>query len=84
MISIIDVIETNDYSSAPGIFGLLGVTAAIVFSNFGSAYGTAKSGVGIASVGVMKPEILVKTSKLNVKNISLDELLKRLTTHFQV
>ncbi len=33
-------------ASAP-FFGFMGVTAAIVFANLGSAYGTAKSGVGI-------------------------------------
>lgn len=30
----------------------MGVTSALVFANLGAAYGTAKSGVGIASMGV--------------------------------
>merc|ERR1719375_1862864 len=34
----------------------MGVTSAIVFANLGAAYGTAKSGVGIMSMGVMRPE----------------------------
>lgn len=37
--------------SAP-FFGFMGVVSALVFSNLGAAYGTAKSGVGLASMGV--------------------------------
>merc|ERR1711981_1105683 len=32
--------------------------AALVFANLGAAYGTAKSGVGIVSVAVLKPDLL--------------------------
>ncbi|GFP85870.1 v-type proton ATPase 16 kDa proteolipid subunit [Phtheirospermum japonicum] len=38
-------------------FGFLGAAAALVFSCMGAAYGTAKSGVGVASMGVMRPEL---------------------------
>ena len=38
-------------TSAP-FFGFMGVTAALCFANIGAAYGTAKSGVGISSMGV--------------------------------
>ncbi|KAJ8325224.1 hypothetical protein BDV3_007222 [Batrachochytrium dendrobatidis] len=41
-------------------FGAMGCTAAIVFSCLGAAYGTAKSGVGICAMGVMRPELIVK------------------------
>ena len=41
-------------TSAPSS-GFMGVTSALVFANIGAAYGTAKSGVGIASMGVMNP-----------------------------
>lgn len=41
-------------------FGAMGCTAAIVFTCFGAAYGTAKSGVGIASMGVLRPDLIVK------------------------
>merc|ERR1711998_435150 len=34
--------------------------SALIFANFGAAYGTAKSGVGIASMGVQKPELVMK------------------------
>jgi len=41
-------------------FGAMGCTAAIVFTCFGAAYGTAKSGVGIVASGVLRPDLLVK------------------------
>ncbi|CAE8741924.1 unnamed protein product [Polarella glacialis] len=47
--------QTCDPSSA--FFGFVGVTSAIVFANMGAAYGTAKSGVGISSMGVMRPDM---------------------------
>ena len=39
----------------------MGVTSAIVFANFGAAYGTAKSGVGISSMGVMRPDMVMRS-----------------------
>lgn len=39
----------------------MGCVAALVFANLGSAYGTAKSGVGIVSVAVLKPDLLFKS-----------------------
>merc|ERR1712051_464386 len=42
-------------------FGSMGVVAALVFANLGAAYGTAKSGVGIVSVAVLKPELLFRS-----------------------
>ena len=47
------------YSPA-GIYGFLGVAAAITLANLGAAYGTAKAGVGICTMGVLKPEKLIK------------------------
>jgi len=41
-------------------FGAMGCTAAIVFTCFGAAYGTAKSGVGIVASGVLRPDMIVK------------------------
>ncbi|ROT69371.1 V-type proton ATPase 16 kDa proteolipid subunit c [Penaeus vannamei] len=41
-------------------FGAMGATAAMVFSALGAAYGTAKSGVGIAAMSVMRPELIMK------------------------
>ncbi|QMW43620.1 hypothetical protein G4B11_006990, partial [Aspergillus flavus] len=34
--------------------------SAIVFTSFGAAYGTAKAGVGICSMGVLRPDLIVK------------------------
>ncbi|KAF3596031.1 hypothetical protein DY000_02023936 [Brassica cretica] len=42
-------------------FGFLGAAAALVFSCMGAAYATAKSGVGVASMGVMRPELVMKS-----------------------
>merc|ERR1712160_122647 len=42
-------------------FGFMGITSAIVFANFGAAYGTAKSGVGISSMGVMRPDMIMRS-----------------------
>mmetsp|Transcript_30149 Transcript_30149/g.69115 ORF Transcript_30149/g.69115 Transcript_30149/m.69115 type:complete len:169 (-) Transcript_30149:95-601(-) len=46
-------------SSAP-FFGFMGVTSALVFANVGAAYGSAKSGIGIASMGVMNPGLVMR------------------------
>ena len=32
-----------------------------MFANLGAAYGTAKSGVGICSMGVIKPDLIMKS-----------------------
>ena len=45
--------------SAP-FFGFMGVTSAIVFANLGAAYGTAKAGVGISSMGVLNPALVMR------------------------
>ena len=42
-------------------FGCVGITAAIAFANLGSAYGAAKTGVGICSMGVHRPELIFKS-----------------------
>jgi len=42
-------------------FGFMGVATALVFANLGAAYGTAKSGVGISSMGVLKPDLIIKS-----------------------
>jgi len=42
-------------------FGIMGASAAMIFSACGAAYGTAKSGTGIAASAVMKPELVMKS-----------------------
>merc|ERR1712028_232740 len=46
--------------SAP-FFGFMGCAAALVFACLGAAYGTAKSGVGVANMGVMHPDVVMKS-----------------------
>jgi len=41
-------------------FGVMGAASAMVFSALGAAYGTAKSGTGIAAMSVMRPELIMK------------------------
>ena len=42
-------------------FGVMGAASAIIFSSLGAAYGTAKSGTGIAAMSVMRPELIMKS-----------------------
>ncbi|XP_065313036.1 V-type proton ATPase 16 kDa proteolipid subunit c-like [Gordionus sp. m RMFG-2023] len=42
-------------------FGVIGASSAIVFSALGAAYGTAKSGTGIAAMSVMRPELIMRS-----------------------
>jgi V-type H+-transporting ATPase proteolipid subunit len=42
-------------------FAYMGIASALVFANLGAAYGTAKSGVGICSMGVLKPDKIIKS-----------------------
>ena len=56
--------SSNDDSTGDAVapfFGFMGAASALVFANIGAAYGTAKSGVGIASMGVMRPELVMKS-----------------------
>jgi V-type H+-transporting ATPase 16kDa proteolipid subunit len=48
---MISLATTNDGSAA--FFAYMGVASGLVFANLGASYGTAKSGVGIASLGVI-------------------------------
>merc|ERR1712139_743721 len=47
-------------ASAP-FFGFMGCAAALVFACLGAAYGTAKSGVGVANMGVNHPNMVMKS-----------------------
>ena len=49
--------DVNHYT----FFGYMGITCALVLGNFGAAYGTAKSGVGVCSAVTVKPELLFKS-----------------------
>ena len=51
----------GDAQQTAPFFGFIGAASALVFGCFGAAYGTAKSGVGIASMGVLRPELVMKS-----------------------
>ncbi|KAK5944828.1 v-type proton ATPase 16 kDa proteolipid subunit 2 [Knufia obscura] len=42
-------------------FGMMGIAAAMIFGCLGAAYGTAKSGIGIAGVGTYRPDLIMKS-----------------------
>ncbi|KAF2714455.1 vacuolar ATP synthase-like protein 16 kDa proteolipid subunit [Pleomassaria siparia CBS 279.74] len=47
-------------SFAP-FFGMSGIAFAMIFGCAGAAYGTAKSGIGIAGVGTYRPDLIMKS-----------------------
>lgn len=51
---------SNSPAYAP-FFGYIGAAMAQIFTVFGAAYGTAKSSVGIFSMGVIRPELVMKS-----------------------
>eukprot|EP00347_Sterkiella_histriomuscorum_P009576 403340677 len=51
----------KNLGGAAAFFGNLGVAIALGFANLGAAYGTAKAGIGIASMGVLKPDLIMKS-----------------------
>merc|ERR1719473_1495135 len=42
-------------------FGFMGCACALVFACLGAAYGTAKSGVGVANMGVLHADMVMKS-----------------------
>ena len=55
MLGLIQELSDENQSHAP-FFGYMGIVAAIGLSNLGAAYGTAKAGVGMVSMTVLRPE----------------------------
>ena len=53
-------LDSDIERSIPIFYGYMGITFALVFANLGAAYGTAKSGVGICAMGIMKPSSIIK------------------------
>ncbi|KAI9837933.1 MAG: v-type proton ATPase 16 kDa proteolipid subunit 2 [Thelocarpon superellum] len=41
--------------------GMGGIAFAMIFGSIGAAYGTAKSGIGIAGVGTFRPDLIMKS-----------------------
>jgi len=55
------MLQTGTASPVAAFFGFMGAASALVFACLGAAYGTAKSGVGICSMGVMRPELVMRS-----------------------
>eukprot|EP00128_Syssomonas_multiformis_P015980 Colp12_sorted_trinity150504_noHs@30906 len=56
--------DTGDYTYCPiyaPFFGCMGAASAMIFCALGAAYGTAKSGTGIAAMAIMKPERIMQS-----------------------
>ena len=53
--------QNQEFDDERFFFAYMGVASALVFANLGAAYGTAKSGVGICSMGVLKPDKIIKS-----------------------
>ena len=55
-----DLGGTDIELAIPTFYAYMGIACALVFANLGAAYGTAKSGVGICAMGIMKPGSIIK------------------------
>ena len=69
---ILEIAKVEDDTNTNFFFGYLGIACALVFASkhqrgieflvdLGSAYGSAKSGVGITSMGVLRPDLIIKS-----------------------
>ncbi|EDW32317.1 GL10498 [Drosophila persimilis] len=57
----IDPEATLDQPKYAFFFCIMGAVSAIAFSTLGAAYGTAKSAIGISSMAVKHPELIMKS-----------------------
>jgi hypothetical protein len=62
-------------------WGFMGAAFALIFSNLGAAYGTGKSGIGISTLGVNQPDLIMK-SIVPVRNFSSLHTLASCVRHF--
>ena len=58
---MLGLLADTTINAPPAFFGYAGVCLALSFANLGAAYGTAKSGIGISTMGVLKPDLIVKS-----------------------
>ena len=59
-----DILNPYCYNNDPmayTFFGWMGVATALIFANIGAAYGIAKSGIGIGSMSVTRPNLAYKS-----------------------
>ena len=57
---LLETATTNGAGGSAFFFAWMGVATGLVFANLGSAYGTAKAGVGLMSMCVMNPGAVMK------------------------
>ena len=55
------IAQTIHQDQNPYFFGYMGIASALVLANLGAAYGTAKSGVGICTMGILKPDLIIRS-----------------------
>ena len=55
--------QTNSttYEISSSFFSFSGIASALIFANLGAAYGTYKSGVGICHLGILRPDMIIKS-----------------------
>ncbi|KAM3133023.1 V-type proton ATPase 16 kDa proteolipid subunit c 2 [Paramecium bursaria] len=61
MVLMVSTLQEVTGDDSRFFFGYIGVASALIFANLGSSYGTTKSGVGICSMGVLKPDLIMKS-----------------------
>ena len=59
--TMIEAANDENKGGPAGFYGFMGIAAALIFANLGAAYGTAKAGVGICSMGILKPDKIIKS-----------------------
>ena len=55
------LLAENDTPAVASFFGFMGAASALIFTCLGAGYGTAKAGVGVASMGVLAPGLVMKS-----------------------
>ena len=48
------------YPQSAAFFGAMGAASALIFANLGSSYGTAKAGVGLAHLGIIQADRIMR------------------------
>lgn len=51
---------TEIYPQSAAFFGSMGAASALIFANLGSAYGTSKSGIGVAHLGILHADRIMR------------------------
>ena len=67
-------IKMTDENSFSYFCGYMGIASALVLANLGAAYWTAKSGFGICSMGVLKPDKIIKSVIQVIMAVIIKEL----------